>query len=180
MKTEFKKFSELKELDKRNFYFVRIDKDGIHHITLEDFYNNVASIKLYKIVPEDIITQFDVAKNLIVYSCFVYRFHQPAKMQIYSTMELALKDVFNITKDNPKSFKKMIKDSIKLGLIKDDDFKSMINSNGFCKKLLEFVPYIRNELAHGDSSLMNNSIGELAMCKNFINQLYKNKGLIKK
>jgi hypothetical protein len=178
MNTEFKKFLELKELDKRNFYFGYQGENGFQNITLEEFYEQIANIKLDKIVPEKIVTQFDIAKNLSVYSCFVYRFHQPAKMQAYSTVELALKDIFGV-EGKSKSFKKMIKKSIELKLINDIDFKGYGNANDVCKRILEFMPRFRNIMAHGDSGLVNNSPMELMTCRDFINQLYKNKGLIK-
>jgi hypothetical protein len=178
MNTEFKNFLELKELDERNFYYGYESENGFQQITLKEFYEQIANIKLDEIVPEKIVTQFDIAKNLSVYSCFVYRFHQPAKMHAYSTVELALKDIFDV-EGKSKGFKKMIKNSIKLKLINDIDFKSFENTDGVCKRILEFMPYFRNTMAHGNSNLINDSPMQLMICRDFINQLYKNKGLIK-
>ncbi len=177
MKSEFKELSKLKEFDARNSYFGNVDENGFHALTLEVFYNNIAAIKLNKAVPEKIVTQFDVAKNLAVYSCFVYRFHEPAKMHAYSTLEFALKDILGAK--NKGSLRKMIKSSIELGLITKNGFTNYSNTDDFLKTLPKSISFFRNHSAHGSSALSNDSRRVLVLCSNLINELYKNKELVK-
>ncbi len=176
MKSEFKEFSELKEFDPRNFYHVFVDSG--ERITLEDIYNNIAAIKLNKAVPEKIVTQFDVAKNLAVYSCFVYSFHEPAKMQAYSTLEFALKDVSMEKNQKSKWLKWMLKKSLKLGLITEKSFTRNVSKEQFLE-MVDIVVYFRNNMAHGTSTLIDDSPEMLRLCSNIINELYKNKELVK-
>lgn len=51
----------------------------------------LAILKLNDNVPEGIAIQFETAKNLFLYSYFVYRFHHIADLQAIATLELSLK-----------------------------------------------------------------------------------------
>ncbi|WP_448213512.1 hypothetical protein [Colwellia sp. MEBiC06753] len=70
--------------DKRNHYW------GI--TTPELLYDAVAQFPLNPNVPEGIVAQYDTARNLYLYAFNVYRFYNMAQQQLYSVLELAIKE----------------------------------------------------------------------------------------
>jgi len=70
--------------DIRNHYF------GV--TSAETLFNEIAQFELGVSVPKDIVTQYDTARNLYVYGFHVYRFYNIAQQQLYSVLELAIKD----------------------------------------------------------------------------------------
>lgn len=144
-------------------------------ITLEDHYKRISEILVESSVPEDVRSQFNVAKNLAVYAWHSYSFHQVSEMKAFSTVEYALKDRLN---KRSWSFKKLIEKSVRWELIKDSGFshvESLGDGNPYSRSLPEIMPKLRNNLAHGSTTLHPGSIFTLQMCSEFINQLYKNK-----
>lgn len=64
-------------------------------VRIEHLHLKIDELRLNKNVPEDIVIQFETAKNLFLYSYFVYRFHHIADLQAIATLELALKTKFD-------------------------------------------------------------------------------------
>ena len=66
---------------------------------LEDHHSNLASIILHVDVPKDVKQLFETAKNISLYSWFVYRFHQVSELIAFSALEMALRNRY--LKENP-------------------------------------------------------------------------------
>lgn len=64
-------------------------------VSIEHLHFKIDELRLNKNVPADIVVQFETAKNLFLYSYFVYRFHHIADLQAIATLELALKTKFD-------------------------------------------------------------------------------------
>lgn len=82
------RLKELKDVclpDIRNQYF---------NFTLEDIHYVLERINLNRTAPVNVKTQFETAKNLALYSWFVYRFHQISEMTAYTAMEMALREKY--------------------------------------------------------------------------------------
>lgn len=174
---EFKLLASLTNPDERNLYWAVIDRSTgtSRRLELEDIYNSVSEISLDEIVPEDIRSQFNVAKNVAVYSWYCYPFHQVCEMKAYSTVEYALKE--RLEKNYP--FPKLITKAINFGLIQDTGFSHLRkpvdeDSVEYCKSLIDIMPKLRNGLAHGGTTLHAGAVGTLRICADFINQLYRN------
>jgi hypothetical protein len=60
--------------------------------TLEILHAKLKSIELHSGVPIGVRQLFETAKNLSLYSWFVYRFHPVARLMGYSSLEQALKE----------------------------------------------------------------------------------------
>lgn len=75
-------------------YRNRVDLDHstgiITDTTVESIYRRIEPIQLNENVPEDVRSHFEIARNLALYSWFVYSF-VVAAMQAYSSLEMALK-----------------------------------------------------------------------------------------
>ncbi len=126
-------------------------------MTVESIYSLVEPIRLNATAPEDVRSHFEVARNLAVYSWFVYSFHEVAVMQAMASLEMAAR----AKKGEPEtSFKNLLE---KL-------FPGRELAPGV--SLGKAVTYFRNELAHGSTMIMGQSIMFLERCSELINELY--------
>lgn len=79
--------------------------------TLEDVHRVLSTITLQDNVPVDVRQLFETAKNICLYSYFVYRFHQVSELVAYSAMEMALR--IRYERENPESKPKMLSKLLK-------------------------------------------------------------------
>ena len=88
-----KKFEEINLPDRRNKYYVIINRESgeKRNLELKDFYFEIESIKINDEAPEQIRSQFNIARNLAIYTWFCYPFHQISEMKAFSTVDYALK-----------------------------------------------------------------------------------------
>ena len=175
---KFKEYEELLKPDIRTNMFVQVDrKTGeTSDFTLKDVYDEIEFVKLdeFYVNNKDVISQFNVAKNLAIYTWFSYSFHQIAEMKAYSVVEMALRDIFNNYK---MSLNHLIKRAVKEKLLINDEFLHLKNSDyygSFVDNLPLIISKFRNSLAHGSTMLDNESLQTMHICKDIINQLYKN------
>lgn len=89
-----KSLSEVFSADDRQKYFTT---------TLESEHSILAQIRLNKTVPQTALQLFETAKNLSLYSWFVYRFHQVAELTAFSALEVALRERYEIESPNKDS-----------------------------------------------------------------------------
>lgn len=81
--------------DPRTQYLVKVREDGqSSRLLLDDQYQVISRFTLSLKVPEDIRISFETAKNLYLYSWFVYRFYPIAEQNALTTLELALRIKF--------------------------------------------------------------------------------------
>jgi hypothetical protein len=78
-----KPLDQLYEPDERQNNFV---------FGLEDMHAELSAIILNDSVPIDVRQLFETAKNLSLYSWFVYRFHQASELIAFSALEMALRE----------------------------------------------------------------------------------------
>lgn len=79
--------------DSRTLAFVKVNKitGEIRRSSLDDQYDAVAEFRLNSTVPTEIRVHFENARNLYLYSWFVYRFYPVAEQQVFATLEFALR-----------------------------------------------------------------------------------------
>ncbi|WGO98349.1 hypothetical protein QFX18_20275 [Saccharophagus degradans] len=110
-----KPLSEIREPDGRQKNFLS---------TLENNHVMLSDINLIEDVPIDVCQLFETAKNLSLYSWFVYRFHQVSEMVAYASLEMALKQLY--TRENPDKdppmLRALLKYARKTGWLKNEDF----------------------------------------------------------
>ena len=172
----FKNMDEIFSVDIRNTYFKYVNQvtGEMSDMTINDIHNSISLITLSSAVPEEIQSSFNTAKNLGLYSWYCYAFHQIAEMKAYSSLEEALKLKFSEPK---KGLGKLIKLAVNQGNIKDIGFKHIPSpvdplSIEYSSSLIELIPSMRNNLAHGSQTLHNHSNLTLSICADFINQLF--------
>lgn len=183
---------------------------------LEDVHTALNNINLHTNVPLDVKQLFETAKNLSLYSWFVYRFHQVAEMVGFSAMEMALRKRFELENPDRKApmFRKLLKHAKKKHWISDKGFPGYeeraanqarslkileaieslnpeegqgslmvedptmeevmqtIENMDIVGAIVESAPELRNNLAHGSSTLHPNSISTLRTAADVINQVF--------
>lgn len=188
-----KDLSELCLADERQKLFVA-DFDEVtgacRHWGIEDVYHEAASIELSVNVPDKIKSHFATALNLLVYSWFYYPFNVTAQFMAYTTVELALKEKYGVKRYSKKSsFRTLLDRAVKDGLIKSKGFSHIQNKSSYvpylgaelhssgeqdyCDVLVEALPYLRNQLAHGSPMLHPNGGKSVRICSELINQLFE-------
>lgn len=133
----------------------------ITETTIESIYRLIEPIQLRGNVPEEVRSHFEIARNLALYSWFVYSFNVVAAMHAYSSLEMALKR---------KAGKERI--SLKNSLAQTFKGRQLAGALGPPIDLAEAIAYLRNDLAHGNSTLHGQGIDALELCAELINELF--------
>lgn len=156
---QLKRLEDICRPDER--YSNRVDLDHTTGtatpMTVESIYSLVEPIRLNATAPEQVRSHFEVARNLAVYSWFVYSFHEVAVMQAMASLEMAARAK---TGESETPFKNLLEK-----LFPGSEFAPGIS-------LGKAITYFRNELAHGSSMLTGQSVMFLHRCSELINELY--------
>lgn len=140
--------------------------------TLETLYKEIKPIVLNDNVPDDVLSQFNVTKNLAIYTWFSYSLAPVMDLKTYVDMEHALRLKFD---DDKTAFRNLIEKAVSQELIVDHGFRHIdlgANFQEYSKRLIRTLPNLRNEAAHGSTNLDFNCILSLGICADFINQLF--------
>ena len=141
-------------------------------IDLEDIHSLISEIILNENVPDDVRTQFVQAQNLAIYAWFCYQFHTTSELAAFAAVEMALKRKYN----SKASLAQLIKRAAQDGLIADHGFSVGRNrepdGRRYVDILSEVIPTLRNDLAHGSTTMHPFSYTSLHICADFINQVF--------
>lgn len=199
---KFKELHEVLQPDVRNEHFQIFDKnfDDFRENELKDIHTQLSDIQLSDGVPENVRDYFITSKHLSLYSWFVYRFIPVAEFHAITSLEFALKEKCK----KPKwGLKRLLSYAVQNGWVSDNDFeihrrmkertiqrRSTFEKMGvefndiegidskedqYTSILIEAMPYIRNEYAHGSSTIAPQGFLTLTICADFINALYRDK-----
>ncbi|TAL18310.1 hypothetical protein EPN96_02065 [bacterium] len=179
MSENIEKFKKFEELNKPDIRHLLCNQVFAYKVTLESLYADVSAESITSNAPEEIISNFNILKNLVVYSWFCYSFQQIAHHQSYIIIEHALR-IKACAKDKSPGLKKLISSAIENEWINDSGFRhineDMLNSadnTEYCKQLVVSLPKLRNCNAHGSNSLWPFPVMSLRICADLINQLFK-------
>ena len=158
-----KPLSEVGEPDIR--YRGRVDRDKatgmVSETTIESVYSLIQPITLGSTVPDEIRNHFETAKNLALYSWFVYSFNVVAAMHAFASLEMALR-----IKSGDK------KTRFKALLDKAFNNRKLTSGVGPPVDLSVALSRMRNDLAHGSRTLHGEGIGVVQKCGDLINELF--------
>ena len=158
-----KPLSEVCEPDVR--YKNRVDLDmttgAFSETTIESLYSVIEVIALGKTVPEEVRNHFDTARNLALYSWFVYSFNVVAAMHAFGSLEMAVRTK---TGDKKSPFKQLLDMAF--------DKRQLTGGFGPPVDLSVALSRMRNDLAHGSRTLHGQGIAALQMCAELINELF--------
>ena len=97
----------------------------------EEHHRAISAFTLHSGVPEDILIQFETAKNIYLYAWFVYRFYPVAKSHAYACLELALRERLEPEmveagwekREHGFGLRNYLKFAAKKGYIRNEDFE---------------------------------------------------------
>ena len=188
MTTGLKPLDEVFEPDARNI--------TLSSAEISDFHNLISEIRLTGHPPKAVARHFEVARNLFLYSWFVYDFSTPAEAQAYASVEFALKERHKVEEQNfgnrSPGLKRLFESAVNQGWVKDGGFPHLYEEQhpafsrllkrkqfdpegkAYCKILLNSMPFLRNSIAHGDPYLVGpgGAFLPLEICAAIINQLF--------
>ena len=197
-----KPIEEVFDSDPRHKFFIVYDeiKRNDRPLEINDLYLDLQEFILNPNVPEKVKTHFDTARNLYLYSWFVYRFYPVAELQAYASLEFALKEKFKKEKlKTPIGLRLLLNNALEKGWIRDEgirhyhridkrrnEYKTLVqdvydfeqervnnqSTNEYVKILVDNLPSLRNTIAHGSSYLTNRVYLAFEICCDLINQLY--------
>jgi hypothetical protein len=99
--------------------------------TLADTHEILTQIALHTGVPVNVRQLFETAKNVSLYSWFVYRFHQVAESVAYSALEMALRERAGFvewsgpTAPRPPTLRRLLDQAKREGWIRNESFPSL-------------------------------------------------------
>ena len=167
---KFKSLEKLTEMDEKHKLMGAIcgsvpSLEKMHKCLSQELLNNE--------VPDEIKGQFNVAKNMVLYSYYFYALAPEVHLKTYTVIEHALR-----LKVNPKKrmmLKALIKHAVSQRWINDSGFRHIENpspNNEWCKSMVEVMPNLRNSKAHGSSMLVGDFLHHISSCADFVNRLF--------
>jgi hypothetical protein len=166
----FKRLSEVAEIDRKHLLLGRINGAVIQ---LDMLHARLDEIELHSGVPEEVRGQFNVAKNMALYTYFCYSLAPEVQLKTYTIIEYALR--LKANSDRKLMLRKLLKMAVREQWISDAGFRHIKNpsrENHYCKSLIEVLPSLRNSSAHGSNMLVPDCIGHIEKCADFVNQLF--------
>lgn len=165
---------------------------------IEQLHAPLMRLSLNAAVPSDVQIGFDTARNLFLYSWFVYRFGTSARFQAYATLEYAIKARAPKAKlAQLRGLRACFDYAIAQKWFKDEGIRQyrrlmrIHNESSYLResmgeipkqaqklpdewlqRLKETFPYLRNAIAHGRPLLLGGDFLVLEMCCDLINQLF--------
>jgi|SRR5664280_491543 len=123
------------EPDPRNTMFMRVDlTNGTSRpIELADHHEQISAYALHAGVPQEIVLQFETARNVYLYAWFVYRFYPVAEHQSLACLELALRERLKEEirtgkiKGKMPTQRPLLKYAVDHGLVKNEGFLAWQN-----------------------------------------------------
>lgn len=173
----FKNLDEVTKIDNKHLLMGTITGAILD---IELLHTALANITLHDGVPDNIHGQFNVARNMALYTYYFYALASEVHLKTYTVIEHALRIKANSNKKI--MLKQLLAKAIEENWITDKGFRHIENpslSNKYCKTLTEIMPNLRNNSAHGTTLLLQECIGNIEICADFINQLFSETQVIK-
>ncbi len=157
MTRQLKRFGELTQIDEMHVLLGQVTGSQIDLVQL---YACVASIELHDGVPESVRGQFDVARNMALYTYFFYALAPEVQHKTYTVIELALR--LRAAAKRKLTLRPLLERAVRERCIEDSGFRHIENpqpDNPYCRSLPTTLPDLRNTSAHGSSDLSPDCTG---------------------
>jgi len=123
------------EADPRSTMLVRVDltTGTSRQIELADHHEQISAYVLHAGVPQEIVLQFETARNVYLYAWFVYRFYPVAEHQCLACLELALRERLKEEirtgkiKEKRPTLYPLLKYAVDNGLVRNEGFSAWQN-----------------------------------------------------
>ncbi len=118
----FKSLNQIFETAPQNTLFVHVETGQPQ--TLDDWYSDIASIKLLDSVPKEVHQHFNRAKNTMLYSWFCYEMMPVAEQYCFCVLEIAFKLLLGFPSSEIHNMNNMIQEAVSKGSITDEQGNS--------------------------------------------------------
>ncbi len=167
---EFKSLDQLTKIDRKY-----LSNEGSNETTpsLEKLHQLLTNEVLNDAAPYQTQDQFNIIKNMALYSYFCRSLTAEVQLKTYSLIEYALN--VKIRPKKPMMLKALMNHALENHWITDSGFrhiKSFSPDNQGCQSLIEQIPSLINLHQLGSNILMGSSLEHIAICTDFINQLF--------
>lgn len=166
---ELKSLDSLTAVDERHVLLGQLTGNFLN---IADLHAEVSAILLHAGVPDELRSQFNVARNLALYQYFYYGLAPEVQLKTYTIIEYALR----LRADDRKTgFKELLRLAVGERWISDAGFRHLPAAepgDPYCANLVKVLPSLRNSAAHGSNQLSPHCIGHLEKCADFVNQLF--------
>jgi hypothetical protein len=162
----------------RDLVFHDVATGEVRPMRIDDLRNMIAVVELSEYVPVTIRDQFDIARNVFVYSWFMYEFATLAEQQCFAVLEMALRHRLdpaappNTTRS--PGLDSLLKTALTRGWLRREDFlvpSAPATGDAVC--LLDFIPRSRNHLMHGNIQLLPQGTPDIMrLCADVMNRLF--------
>lgn len=166
----FKDFDDILRMDKKHGV---LDQVSVRPYRLELLHKALADLEIKLSVPDDIHGQFNVARNMALYTYFFYALAPVVHLKTYIIIEHALRVRSNAPIE--KTFKMLLKQAVSEGWIIDSGFRHidpLSKGNPYSHSLIDLLPRMRNGLAHGSNMLDSSCLRHIQICCDLVNQLF--------
>ena len=190
---------EMLEPDRRHRAHVIFDDElgGFRPINMEDYYGPVERLAMSAGAPKEIRSQFDKARSAFRQSWFDYELTALAELQAYAVVEFALR--MRLQEETGKharwSLHRLLEEAVTRGWLRDSGFQTdpqarppgevevgradteqpaASDPQAYCRGLIDALPQLRNDLAHGSPYLNfpEGAVFTIKLCAAIVNQLY--------
>ena len=175
MSRDFKRLDELTQIDESHILLGQVTGRTLN---LNALYRAVEAIELAPAVPEEIRGQFNVARNMALYTYFFYALAPEVQLKTFTVIELAIRRRAGDPKG--KTLRPLLKLAVSAGWICDAGFRHIekpLSQNPYCHSLIDALPAIRNDSAHGSTSLTPDTVWYLERCADLVNQLFSSQSV---
>lgn len=170
---EFKALEDILKIDEKHVLLSQITHTIID---LNRLHSELSKVTLNSSAPNEIKSQFNVARNMALYTYFFYALAPEVHMKTFSVIEHALRLRSGLS--GKPMLRKLLGLAIENGWLSDKGFRhieSPCPDNSYCKSLHSIIPDMRNNYAHGTDTLMPDFFLHITVCADLINQLFPNK-----
>ncbi|SHN44829.1 hypothetical protein SAMN05192549_12714 [Duganella sacchari] len=167
--------------------------------TPEERFALMSSVSISDAIPEQVHRQVVTAKNLIIHSCLYYPYNVTAIQIAFAALEMAIRLRTECEGHTVaiKGLRAAMQHAVRSKWISDEGLplpkrptSFRMSSEGhleefepplvrsYVEVLAEFMPKIRNELAHGSGYLHNGGASKVLIVNHLINQLFPSRTTI--
>ena len=165
----FKPYDEIMSVDKQHLF---LQKMGGKEIDLPSHHSTLEAIQMHTGVPLVIRSQFNIARNMALYSYFFYSLGAEVQLKACNVIEHALR----IKAKRPElMLRQLLTLANEKNWLADSNFRHIgieHQKKGYCKSLERVLPHLRNESAHGVPPLVWDCVGHIERCADLVNQLF--------
>lgn len=166
---EFEKLRDIGDIFKADFRNLMSISDA--NKALIKHHEMIANVTLSADIDDDVKVQFEIARNLFLYSFFYYRFGMTSFKQAAVSAELGLRRYIGKPEsERENTLKKLLRRAHSQGFINLKEIKPHLEPEEFIRILTSF----RNTLAHGSHSLFppTDCIGFIRDYAEILNMFY--------